>query len=97
MKESHLTLRLPADLAKALLRKARALGVPKSQMVREAVAVYLEPVAAAATAEVRRFSARDLAARWNALPRLTPDEAEALGADIAASRKTLPAARSAWE
>ncbi|HSQ30630.1 MAG TPA: ribbon-helix-helix protein, CopG family [Gemmatimonadaceae bacterium] len=96
MKESHLTLRLPADLAKALLRKARALGVPKSQMVREAVAVYLEPVVVAA-AEVRRLSARELAARWNMLPRLTADEAASLGSDIAASRKALPAARSAWE
>jgi predicted transcriptional regulator len=96
MKESHLTLRLPADLARALLRRARALGVPKSQMVREAVAVYLEPVTAAA-AEVRRVSARDLAARWNMVPRLRPDEAASLGADIAASRKALPAARGAWE
>lgn len=96
MQESHLTLRLPADLAKALLRKARALGVPKSQMVREAVAVYLEPVVAVA-AEVRRLSARDLAARWSTMPRLTADEAASLGSDIAANRKALPAARIAWE
>lgn len=95
MKESHLTLRLPTDLAKALVRKARALGVPKSHMVREAVARYLEPVAR--TVDVRHVAAKDLAMRWRTLPRLTADEAEGLADDIAAGREALPAVRSAWE
>lgn len=43
MKRSHLTLRLSPDLARALDRWARAQGVPKSQLVREAVARYLAP------------------------------------------------------
>ena len=96
MKESHLTLRLPAELARALVRKARALGVPKSHMVREAVALYLEPTGAA-TGDVRRVSARELAVRWNGLPHLTPDEAEALNTDFGAARKELPAVRNPWE
>ena len=96
MKESHLTLRLPAELAKALVRKARALGVPKSHMVREAVALYLEPSSGSA-AGVRHVAARDLAMRWRSLPRLGNEEAAELGADIAASRKALPMVRDAWE
>lgn len=96
MKESHLTLRLPAELARALVRKARALGVPKSHMVREAVARYLEPPATSAR-EVRHLSARQLAARWREWPRLTPDEAQALAADVAASRKELRALANPWE
>ncbi|MEK7668294.1 MAG: CopG family transcriptional regulator, partial [Gemmatimonadota bacterium] len=42
MKDSHLTLRLPADLARALARWARSRRVPKSQLVREAVTRLLE-------------------------------------------------------
>ncbi|GBD31166.1 hypothetical protein HRbin33_00114 [bacterium HR33] len=46
---SHqITLRLPAKLARALRRRARARGVPASQVVREALSRYLaeerEPV-----------------------------------------------------
>lgn len=94
MKDSHLTLRLPADLARALARWARAHGVPKSEVAREAVARYLVP---AASARILPFTAGDLADQWAALPRLTPEEAEALGADIAAGRETLPPVRVAWE
>lgn len=96
MKESHLTLRLPADLARALVRKARALGVPKSHMVREAVARYLEPASISA-ADVRHVSARELAARWKRLPHLTSDEAESFGDDVAAARNKLPAVQNPWE
>jgi len=39
--DSQITLRLPADLGRALARKAKAQRVPKSQLVREAVAKYL--------------------------------------------------------
>ena len=37
-----LTLRLPKDLDRALTRQAKARGVKKSQLVREAVTRYLE-------------------------------------------------------
>jgi hypothetical protein len=39
--DAQLTLRLPRDLARALARQARARGVPRSQLVREAVAKYV--------------------------------------------------------
>lgn len=39
--DDQLSLRLPADLAKALERESRERGVPRSQMVREAVQAYL--------------------------------------------------------
>ncbi len=40
--ESQLTLRLPRELARELARAAKARGLKKSQVVREAVAEYLE-------------------------------------------------------
>jgi len=39
--DSQITLRLPKDLAKALAQRAKAQGVPKSQLVREAVMKYV--------------------------------------------------------
>jgi hypothetical protein len=96
MKNSHLTLRLPAELARALARKARALGVPKSQMAREAVARYLLPIAGEGRPE-RRLSAKELARRWSAMPRLSPDEAEAFARDLEVGRDVLPPISSPWE
>jgi len=95
MKDSHLTLRLPADLARALARWARSRRVPKSQLVREAVARYLAPSSAPAE-RPPRVTARTFAGQWAALPRLTPEEARDLGADIAAARAALPPVRSPW-
>lgn len=95
MKESHLTLRLSADLARALARFARGRGVPKSQVAREAVARYLAPAAEPATRPAP-VSARAVAARWRALPRLTPQEAGDLESDIQVARAALPAPRSPW-
>ena len=96
MKDSHLTLRLPAELARALARKARALGVPKSQMAREAVARYLMP-AAETERFTRQVSAKELAARWRSIPRLSPDETESFARDLDAGRNALPPIRSPWE
>jgi hypothetical protein len=97
MENSHLTLRLPADLARALARFARGRGASKSQVAREAVARYLAPSAAPAEPAARAgVTARILAARWADLPRLTPEEARGLGADIAAARAGLPAVRAPW-
>lgn len=94
MKTSHLTLRLPRDLARALSRWAREHGVPKSQVAREAVAVYLAPTPPAPGTP--RVTARDLAARWPTLPRLTPEEASALADDLAAARGALPPVKTPW-
>ena len=93
MKDSHLTLRLPAELARALARWARQRGIPKSQVAREAVARYLVP-AASPGPPTPRLTARALSVRWPLLPRLEPKEAAALQADMLAGRKALPAPRS---
>lgn len=98
MKESHLTLRLPAALARALAKWAAARGVPKSQVAREAVARYLAPSPATQSPD-GGLTARELALRWNELPRLRPEEAEALAQDLAAARAQLPPLplSGAWE
>jgi hypothetical protein len=41
MNNEQLTLRLPAELAKALEGEAKERGVPRSQLVREALHAYL--------------------------------------------------------
>jgi predicted DNA-binding protein len=54
------SFRLPTPLARALSRAARARGVPKSQLVREALELYLandEPAAARAPASAKERSA----------------------------------------
>ena len=95
MKDFHLTLRLPGDLARVLARLARGRSVPKSQLVREAVARYLAPSSALAE-RPPQVTARTFAERWAALPRLTPDEARDLEADIASARAALPPVRTPW-
>ncbi len=46
--DEQITLRIPRDLARELARRAKALRVPKSQLVREAMSRYLaEPAAPA--------------------------------------------------
>ncbi|HEU4989477.1 MAG TPA: CopG family transcriptional regulator [Gemmatimonadaceae bacterium] len=95
MKDAHLTLRLPADLAALLDRRARERDTGRSQLVREAVAGYLAGPSAAAPVATTR-SGRELAARWGAIPRLDPEEAEAFGADVAAARESLPIPVDAW-
>ena len=42
MKDSQLTFRLPENLVRLLAQRARERGVNKSQVVREAIQVYLE-------------------------------------------------------
>ena len=96
MKESYLTLRLPRELARALAHWARTRGVPKSAMVREAVAAYLAP-AAPVPAPPTGLTAGDLASRWDTLPRLLPGDAAALERDITASRAALPPPRAPWD
>jgi hypothetical protein len=94
MKDSHITLRIPADLVRALAGRARAGGVAKSHVVREAVAAYLSGLHAPARPTL---TALDLASRWPSLPRLAPKEAFALARDLAAARKALPPPASSWD
>jgi len=96
MKDDHLTLRLPKDLARALARWARDRGLPKSHVVREAVAYYVASGRGAFILPDRPVTAAELAARWATLPRLDPEEAGRFGADVAAARGRLPRVRSRW-
>ena len=96
MKDDYLTLRLSRELARALARWARHRGVPKSRVVREAVANYLAP-GSAGTEPPRTVTAVELAARWPLLARLAREEARAFGADLATARRELPPARVPWE
>ncbi len=96
MKDSHLTLRLPAALARLLARSARARGVPKSQLAREAVGRYLNPVADEG-ASGPDLTAAELARRWKALPRLGLAEADGFRRDIEAAQAALPPVPKSWE
>lgn len=96
MKDSHLTLRLPAGLARLLARWASAHGIPKSQVAREAVARYLA-APGGGPAAATGLTAHDLARRWSTLPRLEPEEADRFAADVAAGRDALPAVPPPWE
>lgn len=96
MKDSHLTLRLPAELGDALDARAAEDRVPKSQVVREAVVRYLGPERVG-RAELRQVTARELGARWQTLPHLTPEDAAALAADITRARDAMPLPESPWE
>jgi hypothetical protein len=95
MKDAHLTLRLPDALARALARSARARGVPKSLVAREAVARYLVPTAVRPSERI--VLASDLASRWGTLPRLTAAEADDFAAELHRARKALPPPSAAWE
>lgn len=96
MKNTHLTLRLPAELARALARLAREQEVPRSKVVREAVAAYMGAPAASSVGALV-VTARDLLTRWPAVPKLDPADAEAFAADVEAARRDLPPASSPWE
>lgn len=95
MKDDHLTLRLPRELARAVARWARERGLPKSHVVREAVAHYLG-AAPGEPGTVRTVTASELAARWPGLPRLAPDDARDLEADVSAARRSLPPPPNPW-
>lgn len=95
MKTDALTLRLSADLSRALRRLAKLKGVPKSQVVREAVAEYVS--ASSARSVVEEISARAVALSWPRMPRLTPEEASAFATDIGDARESLVLPPAAWE
>ena len=88
MKDEHLSLRLPGDLAEALAEEAKARGVAKSFVVREAVSTYLGGVDSSRSAE-HTLLARDFARIWATLPVLERDEARAFADDIEDARKAI--------
>lgn len=96
MKDAHLTLRLPADLVEALDARAAQDRTAKSQVVRDAVVRYLTQDRPAHP-EPRQVTARELAAKWQALPHLTPEDAAAFEADIARTSELMPLPESPWE
>lgn len=94
MKDAHLTVRLPAPLARALARRAREADLPRSHLVREAVAGYL--AGPQTVAERRECTATELAMRWRTMPHLTADEAAAFADELHVAR-TLAPPSIAWE
>lgn len=101
MKDSHLTLRLPAALADLLDRWADERDLPRSQVVREAVSAYLSAPGAgaggvAATAPVPRVTGRELAQIWSALPHIDRHDARRLATDVARARRRLPPVEDPW-
>ena len=96
MKDTHLTLRIPAALDTALEARAAEEGAPKSRVVREAVVRYLA-ADLPTQPEPRRVSARRLAARWPDLPHLLPEDAAAFAEDLATAKAALRLPESPWE
>lgn len=95
MKNSHLTLRLPADLGEALDARATQDRTAKSQVVREAVARYLAGDVPAHP-DQRRVPARVLAERWEHLPHLTPEDAADFAKDLTRAGDAMPLPESPW-
>ena len=94
MKDAHLTLRLPEDLARTLERAADARGVAKSMVVREAVTEYLAGHGPRAVVPTAR--ARDVANLWRAIPPLGAEQGNAFARDIEASRDELAPPHDPW-
>jgi hypothetical protein len=95
MKDDHITLRLPRALARAVARWASDRGIAKSQVVREAVARYLEPHSTLPAAPAVGGTAADLLTVWSRRPALSPEDARALADDVDEARR-LPAPRAPW-
>lgn len=93
-KESHISIRLPDDLALDLEREASERGAPKSALVREAVATYL--TARPLRPEVRPMLAAEFARAWETAPHLTAAEAAALESDVRDARAAIPALDDPW-
>ena len=96
MKNEHVTLRLSRDLAHALGRTAKELGIPKSQAARDALSRYLSLPGTEPEEEEDRLPARQLASKWQRLPRLTATEAADFSRDLGRARRTLPESAGPW-
>jgi hypothetical protein len=94
MKDTVLSVRIPADLAESLDRRAESRGVGRSMMVREAVATYLGATPSAPSVEPMPIAA--FLDAWRRAPRLADDEAIAFAADLREARTALPPLDDPW-
>jgi hypothetical protein len=94
MSDTPLSVRLTAELAESLDRRAAERGVGRSMVVLEAVASYL--TSAPAPNPVRLMPVAAFLAAWPMAPRLTPEEAVAYAADLYVDRETLPPLDDPW-
>ena len=94
MKNNPLTLRVADDLAQALERLADSRGIPKSRLVREAIAYYLG--ADTTRSDKSPLLARDLVPVWDTLPHLTIDEAARFDTDLRQARAALAPPDDPW-
>jgi len=94
MTDTHLTLRITGDLAKALARMADARSIPKSRLVRDAIAHYL--AAGTQRSGEPPLLAGDLMQLWDALPHLAIDEATQFDTDLRQARAALAPPDDAW-
>ena len=99
MKDDHLTLRLPAALARALARLARARGLPRSQLVREAIAGYVgaRELRRSPIATSRSRTAREVAAAWSPSRGSLPTMRTPSSATSPSSRETAALPDEHWE
>jgi hypothetical protein len=95
MKDAHLTLRIPASLARTLDKIARVRGVSKSHLVADAIARHVTS-ATPPSEPARRVSGAEFSSLWPSLPRLAPGDANAFAEDIARARKELPPPADRW-
>ncbi len=72
--DDQLTLRIPKELARALNRSARQRGLPKSQLVREALREYLH-------AGIKRPGRATILKRLEAYRGIAPLDMEAIKTD----------------
>lgn len=94
MDDAHLSLRLPDDLASLLNRVAKARGIGKSTLVREAVTQQL--TGGSARDGAAPLLAADFRKVWDALPHLSVDEAAAFDTDVQQARAALAPPDDAW-
>lgn len=94
MSDTPLSVRLPAELAESLDRRAAERGVGRSMVVREAVASYL--TAAPPTPTVRLMPVTAFLAAWGTAPKLSDEEAAAYADDLRADRKALGPLDDPW-
>lgn len=94
MDDTHLSVRMPVDLASTLDRLAESRGVGKSKLVREAVSQYL--TGGAARDDAARLLAGDFRKVWDALPHLSVGEATAFDTDVQQARAALALPDDPW-
>jgi prevent-host-death family protein len=95
----------PVTIAKAGTPVARlvplsadAVATPRAPgAVRETVTPYRAASPVEVPSAPRRVTAREFAARWKTLPRLSAEDAESMARDIEDARRGLPPVRSPWE